>query len=83
MTRQEANKEIYKLISSMFKYFDEELLEIPHQRFGQILCNYVYPDYRDVKYPIMKYLFPGNPDPFFEESEVTLKRLHERLSSIT
>ena len=38
------------------------------------------PDYRDsnpYKETMMmrNFFFPGNPDPFFEESEVTLKRL--------
>lgn len=52
----------------------------PQQRAGQIICNYICSDYRD-KAPssntqmILEELFPGNPDPFFEESVVTLKRL--------
>lgn len=52
----------------------------PDGRFGQIICNYICPDYRD-KNPsnqtleILNTLFPNNPDPFYEESYVTLERL--------
>lgn len=52
----------------------------PQQRFGQIICNYLLPDYRNESPgkgtpEIMNYLFPNNPDPFFEESEETYKRI--------
>lgn len=66
-------------------YLFPEIFEIfankyPQQRAGQIICNYICPDYRNKEVStitkiIMETLFPGNPDPFFEESEVTLKRL--------
>lgn len=54
--------------------------KMPQQRAGQIICNYICADYRDPEamYPtkhILEVLFPGNPDPFFEESYETLKRL--------
>ena len=54
--------------------------EFPQQRAGQIICNYICPYYRDsIKsvetQSIMNFLFPEDPDPFFEESVVTLKRL--------
>lgn len=66
---KEVFNEIYKYI---FKY--------PEQRFGQIICNYICPDYRnyevseETKY-IISNLFPDNPDPFFEEPWETFKRL--------
>lgn len=52
----------------------------PQQRAGQIICNYLCPDYRDTTVSdetkrILETLFPNNPDPFFEESVTTLKRL--------
>ena len=52
----------------------------PQQRAGQIITNYICSDYRDMApsfatQVILQELFPGNPDPFFEESVVTLKRL--------
>ena len=54
--------------------------QYPQQRAGQIICNYLCSDYRDatpsvVTQIVLEELFPGNPDPFFEESVVTLKRL--------
>lgn len=55
MTRQEANKKILELISLYVEKY-------PEQRFGQIICNYVFPNYRRV-------------DPFFEESTETYKNL--------
>lgn len=56
--------------------------KMPQQRAGQLICNYICGDYRDVEpaYPtkhILEVLFPGNPDPFFEESYETLKRLSQ------
>lgn len=66
-------------------YLFPEIFEIfankyPQQRAGQIICNYICPDYRNKEVSvstktIMEALFPDNPDPFYEESEVTLKRL--------
>lgn len=54
-TRKDYNKEILHIL--------EDLIEaLPEQRFGQIICNYVLPDYRE-------------RDPFFEESKTTLERL--------
>lgn len=54
----------------------------PQERAGQIICNYICADYRSMEpaYPskhILEVLFPGNPDPFFEESYETLKRLQK------
>lgn len=72
------------LLSNLFKVLAEEY---PHQRAGQIFCNYICPDYRNKEVNtktklIMQTLFPENPDPFFEESEVTFKRLTEKQQDI-
>lgn len=84
--RQEINQEILALIAED-PFIKEHLVEIakcikffPEQRFGQIMCNYVCPSYRDYN-PVLEEkeclarLFPDNPDPFFEESIETLNRL--------
>lgn len=86
--RQESNFEIARIIENHpnelvrgiardFKMMAERM---PQQRAGQIICNYICCDYRDLEPTnptkvILEALFPGNPDPFFEESVVTLKRL--------
>ena len=55
MTRLEANREIVRALQAYVE-------ACPEQRFGQIICNYFLPNYRE-------------QDPFFEESTVTLERL--------
>ena len=86
--RQEANLKIasillghsdarIRMIGGQLKMLAEQY---PQQRAGQIICNYLHSDYRDatpsvVTQIVLEELFPGNPDPFFEESVVTLKRL--------
>ena len=50
--RQEFNLEILKYLAILVE-------QLPQQRFGQILSNYVLPD----------------GDPFYEESVQTLKRV--------
>ena len=54
-SRFKANTEILQLIGDLLVVF-------PDQRFGQIICNYVFPNYREA-------------DPFFEESTETLETL--------
>lgn len=55
MTRKQYNKKILAELS--------ELIEIyPNQRFGQLIANYVFPDYRQ-------------QDIFYEESKETLNNL--------
>jgi uncharacterized membrane protein YgcG len=54
MTRKEANKEILRILEVLVEAY-------PDQRFGQIITNYIFPDYRE-------------KDPFYEESEQTLKK---------
>lgn len=55
MTRKEANLEILARLEKLVNVCDD-------QRFGQIIANYILPDYR-------------NRDIFFEESEETLENL--------
>lgn len=63
--------------------FDDikELIEIfPQQRFGQIITNYICPDYRDQEpseftQQLMGKWFDISFDPFFEESQETYERL--------
>lgn len=88
MTRQEANRKILSILKAKYynffkDYFDtiEEWIEkFPDGRFGQIICNWICPDYRDANPSwetliMMVTLFPDDPDPFFEESVTTLERL--------
>lgn len=85
--RQEYNYKILSIIKATypemtdkFSLIKEKIDTYPEQRFGQIMCNYICPDYRSkdvssLTVHIMESIFPGNPDPFFEESITTLKRL--------
>lgn len=52
MTRKEANLQILEYVKQLIERY-------PDQRFGQIISNYVLPDYRE-------------KDIFFEESTETL-----------
>lgn len=53
--------------------------EFPQQRCGQLITNYIVPEYRfepsNKSRDILNQLFPGNPDPFYEESVETLERI--------
>lgn len=69
-----------ELVSGIARDFLELANRFPQQRASQLICNYICADYRDFEpmnptKVILEALFPGNPDPFFEESYVTLKRL--------
>lgn len=86
MTRQEANYKILAILESEYQgcsmiYPGIKVLidHYPDQRFGQIICNYVCPDYRInttmFSSVFMKLIFPIDYDPFFEESIETLERL--------
>ena len=64
-----------------YRILDDCIENLPQQRFGQIMCNYVLGDYRSPEpmkgtLEILSYIFPNNPDPFFEESYETYKRIH-------
>lgn len=83
--RQEANFEIADILKGTSWHqlaiqLEALAKEFPQQRAGQIVCNYICPDYRDpissvATQALMGFLFPENPDPFFEESVVTLERV--------
>ena len=65
------------LLPSLFRVLSEEY---PQQRAGQIICNYICPDYRSENTSaktkaILRIMFPNDSDPFFEESTTTLNRL--------
>lgn len=90
MTRQEANRKIIdflnekELLHEVFTNTLEELIEKwPNQRFGQIICNYACPDYREAEVNsttklVMGVLFKNfKYDPFYEESIETLERLQK------
>ena len=90
MTRQDANFEILNYVKEHYPEYDENIYstiyylieKYIHQRFGQIICNYICPDYRDrdvstVTQNIMKDWFDIDYDPFFEESVDTLNRLKQ------
>lgn len=84
--RQWANERILEVlkddpwIKENFDFVKRMIKQYPDQRFGQIICNYICPSYRDYN-PIqeeidcMARLFPGGYDPFYEESVETLNRL--------
>lgn len=89
MTRQEANTKILSIIKANCIAADfvmdiqECINKYPQQRFGQIICNYICPDYRDSEPSIetkafMNAIFPENPDPFYEESVETYNRLRRK-----
>lgn len=72
--RQEVNLLIYDILVEkdlfMKKVFSEKNMynlinENPHQRFGQLLCNYVFPNN---KLNIIGYTLFGKYDPFNVES---------------
>lgn len=87
--RQKYNRQILQLIIDKKYPISEQRLEklkvvvesFPQQRFAQLVCNYVFPDYRNSKpwqetIDFMSSVFPNNPDPFYEESVDTFKRLN-------
>lgn len=92
LNRCEFNKEIALIIANhpneLVRGVARDFLDLacmyPQQRAGQIICNYICGDYRDVEpmnptKVILEELFPGNPDPFFEESYETLNRLKKNM----
>lgn len=59
MTRKEANLEILAHLEKLVNAF-------PDQRFGQIIANYILPDYQ-------------SKDIFFEESSTTLENVRSTM----
>ena len=56
-TRQQCNRELLEVLEDLIEAF-------PEQRFGQVICNYIFPDYRE-------------KDPFYEEPRETLEKFHK------
>lgn len=87
--RTRANKAIAKLLAyskigqkypRIIDSYEWLTQEYPNQRCAQIFCNYICSDYEnkhvsDETKEIMEYLFPNNPDPFYEEPYHTYNRL--------
>lgn len=86
--RQEFNREIARLLTNhpnkIVQGIAKDFLDLTEKhsqmRAGQIICNFICEDYRGIGRSnstkvILEELFPGDPDPFFEESYITLKRL--------
>lgn len=90
--RQKANLEIADILKGSdldVRYgiaceFRQLAERFPDQRAGQIITNYIVPEYRteptNKSRDILNELFPGNPDPFFEESVETLNRIKTQLA---
>lgn len=96
MTRQNYNLKIIELLkekkffqsffgdnmaSKMYETIEDCIIDFKDQRFGQIITNYIYPDYHHrndyALNNMMDMLFYGcSGDPFFEESEETFNRLN-------
>lgn len=69
-----------QMSKKVYETLDDCILDYPHQRFGQIFTNYVYPDYQQrpdmVLNQVMDMMFYGcTCDPFYEESNETYNRL--------
>lgn len=93
--RKQANLKISRILGRLDigkKYpeiidaFEWLMQSHPQQRASQLFCNYICGDYRNKNVSeetkeIMEALFPGNPDPFYEEPDVTLKRLRKNITS--
>lgn len=88
-SRQEYNYLIAALIKEKYPQWNDLIIDTviplidkyPDQRFGQIICNYICPDYRNEKLSpptkqFMSTIFPIKMDPFYEESSKTYKRLN-------
>lgn len=74
---------LFNLDEEVILKFYRYIIKHPEQRFGQIMCNYICPDYRDgnisdTTKEIMNKLFPNDPDPFYEEPWITFKRYEEQ-----
>lgn len=92
LNRHDANMEIARLLEGtefdkQYK-ISEKLIQYSKAhtqlRCGQIITNWITTDYReetvsDYSKAILEFLFPGDPDPFFEESYLTLCRLKKRI----
>lgn len=94
--RIEYNKKIVSLLKSLNLGYIPELRKMleetnglmnkyPYMRFGQVVCNFICPNYMDKSIKqtehekmFMKYVFRDcKIDPFYEEPWDTLKRIQE------
>lgn len=83
--RQEWNKKALNKIRGKYYILNDQLDELvekyQYQRLGQIICNYICPDYRDknpsfqTQFWLATDIFPKDIDFFFEEPWDTYKRL--------
>ena len=83
--RQKWNYKVLDLLKESYAILNNNIFELikeyPNQRFGQIICNYICPDYRD-KNPsytteiwLRTDLFSKDIDFFYEEPWETFNRL--------
>lgn len=94
MSRKDFNTEILKhlenkkffekfvpseIAADMYETLDESIQDNPDHRFGQLMCLYVYPDYKHRSNSslnmIMDMMFYNVQEPFNEESSTTFNRL--------
>lgn len=83
LNNKEFRDKLESIIGNDSAFFDplNSLIDTySQQRFGQIICNYIIPDYRDslpndLTIWLQEYLFQNNQDPFFEESHYTYYKL--------
>ncbi len=83
--RQTWNYKVLELIKEQYSILNDDIKELiskyPEQRFGQIICNYICPDYRsdppshNTEIWLRTDIFPDNMDFFYEEPWETFTRL--------
>lgn len=83
--RKKWNYKVLGLIRKKYAILNDNLFELieayPEQRFGQIICNYICPDYRSerpssiTEHWLKTNIFPNNMDFFYEEPWETFERL--------
>lgn len=95
MSRQDYNKSILSWLENnndpvlanepkLAPYIERMIKAYPDQRFGQLIANYICPDYRDgvptaFTRSVLRAWFSGyEGDIFFEESKNTLERLNKQ-----
>lgn len=91
--RQTYNREMVEMLGKTdfptkypdhFKVLKSMVEQYPDQRMGQIFANYICPDFQNSEVSvgtqdILNKLFPGQSDPFFEESFTTHRRWSNEL----
>lgn len=86
-TRQEYNKKILAMVKDadwmtdqIYDKISERVEWFPDQRWGQLMTNYIIPDYRmkrkcTLTDEVMHYFGWNTGDPFYDESSKTYKEL--------